>query len=544
MNIKLMETLFMFAGGVGMFLYGMGMMADGLQKTTGEKMKSWIAALTKNKFLSISLGALITAVIQSSSATTVMVVGFVNAGVMTLNQSVGIIMGSNIGTTITAWIVSMGEWSQMLKPEFIAPILIAIGSFSILFSKSERQKNLSEILIGFGLLFIGLSFMSSTISEYSSHPLFKQAFITLGKNPLLAILVGVVVTGIIQSSSASVGILQALALSGLISWSSAVFITLGQNIGTCVTSIISTVGASTNAKRASAIHLLFNTVGAVIFGIIFFVLFKLNPVWANANINTVQISLFHTVFNISNTLILLPFSNQLVKLSTLIFKEYDEEEVDEIFAHLDTRFITSAVVALDTTKQEIIKMAKLALETLELSLDSLFDQDKSKIRMVEDQEKVLNKYTTHLHVYLAQANKLSLTQNQIDETINLFNIINDLERVGDHADNIAELALLRIDDNLRFSQDAKAQLNLIANKSTESIKDVIKLLETNDLKLVERISINEDKIDLLEQTLRNDHLKRLSENKCDVESGIIFVEVIRNLERVSDHALNIAETYL
>ena len=336
------EMLFRFAGGLGMFLYGMNVMADGLQKSAGDRMKHLLEFLTRNRLMGILVGAGVTAIIQSSSATTVMVVGFVNAGLMTLVQAVGVIMGANIGTTITAWLVSMSEWGSMLKPEFFAPLLIGIGAFMMLFAKREKVKDVSEILVGFGVLFVGLSFMSDSITPYRDAPIFSEAFRILGSNPILGILTGLVVTAIIQSSSASVGILQTLAANGVVNWSSAVFITLGQNIGTCVTALLSSLGANRTAKRAAVIHLLFNVVGAVVFGIGMFVIFSFNGNWADSQVNSVGISVFHTVFNVLNTILLFPFGNMLVKLSAVLVKEHETQEEEEVICelpHLDARLM-------------------------------------------------------------------------------------------------------------------------------------------------------------------------------------------------------------
>ena len=346
-------VLFQFIGGLGMFLYGMNAMADGLQKSAGSRMQQLLEVLTSNKLLGILVGAGITAIIQSSSATTVMVVGFVNAGIINLGQAVGIIMGANIGTTVTSWIVSMSEWGEMLKPEFFAPLLVGIGAAVIMFAKDSRKKQIGEIFIGFGLLFIGLDFMSSAIKPYRDAPIFAQAFSVLGRNPLLGILTGAVVTAIIQSSSASVGILQTLALNGVVNWQSAIFITLGQNIGTCVTALLSSVGAHRTAKRAAVIHLLFNCIGAVIFGILMFILFQFRPQLAASPINSVEISIFHTIFNIANTIILFPFTNYLVKLSYVFVKEPKEEKeqvVDvesEMMRHLDSRILENPSFAIE-----------------------------------------------------------------------------------------------------------------------------------------------------------------------------------------------------
>ena len=312
MQLEGISVLFSFIGGLGMFLYGMHVMANGLQHFAGGKMQRLMSFLTQNRLMAILVGTLVTAVIQSSSATTVMVVGFVNAGMLNLSQAVGVIMGANIGTTITAWLVSLSEFGSFLNPEFYAPLLLGIGAFVILFAKSDKKKQIGEILIGFAVLFIGLSFMSDAIKPYRDSPIFSNAFTMLGKNPLLAILTGTVVTAIIQSSSASVGILQTLAMNGIVNWKSAVFITLGQNIGTCVTALLSGVGSGRNGKRASVIHLSFNVIGAVLFGIIMYVLFLIFPAWGASTMSSVDISIFHTVFNITCTVVLLPFAEKLV----------------------------------------------------------------------------------------------------------------------------------------------------------------------------------------------------------------------------------------
>ncbi|MGN1170652.1 MAG: Na/Pi cotransporter family protein, partial [Lachnospiraceae bacterium] len=284
MTINDLGMIFQFIGGLGLFLYGMHIMADGLQRSAGGRLKDLMGFLTRNRFVAVLMGAGITALIQSSSATTVMVVGFVNAGMLNLSQAVGVIMGANVGTTITAWIVSLNEWGSVLKPEFFAPLVVGVGAILFLFAKSERKKKLGEILAGFGILFIGLSFMSGSIAPYKDAPVFSEAFRVLGKNPILAVVAGAVVTAVIQSSSASVGILQTLAMNGIVNWQSAVFITLGQNIGTCVTAILSSTGTGKNAKRASVIHLLFNLIGSIWFGILMFIIFRFQNDWASATI--------------------------------------------------------------------------------------------------------------------------------------------------------------------------------------------------------------------------------------------------------------------
>ncbi|MEG0566451.1 MAG: Na/Pi cotransporter family protein, partial [Hungatella sp.] len=347
MSISDVSSLFGFLGGLGMFLYGMNTMADGMQKTAGSKMSQFLGMLTNNRFMGVCLGALITAIIQSSGATTVMVVGFVSAGVLNLSQAVGVIMGANIGTTITAWIVSlsqMGDAMEVMKPAFYAPLLIGVGALMILFTKKQKYHTIGEILVGLGLLFTGLEFMSGSISPYTDAPIFSKAFAVLGGNPLLGMLIGLLVTALLQSSSASVGILQTLAMNGVVTTNAAIYITLGQNIGSCVTAMLSSAGGSRTAKRAAVIHLCFNVIGAILFGVLGFALFSLRPDFAASNINAVQISIFHTVFNLTNTALLFPFANQLVKLSGLLVKEKQEdievsvnEEEANALKHLDER---------------------------------------------------------------------------------------------------------------------------------------------------------------------------------------------------------------
>ncbi len=390
MSITEIQMLFKFIGGLGMFLYGMDAMADGLQKSAGHKMQQLLGVLTSNRLMGVLLGTGITAIIQSSSATTVMVVGFVNAGIINLQQAVGIIMGANIGTTVTSWIVSMSEWGEMMKPEFFAPALVGVGAVLSLFTGSGKKKQVGEILVGFGVLFIGLSFMSDSITPYRNAPIFSQAFAVLGRNPFLGILAGLVVTGIIQSSSASVGILQTLALNGIVNWQSAIFITLGQNIGTCVTALLSSLSANKTAKRAAVIHLLFNVVGAVIFGCIMFVVFKLNPVFAASRISSVGISIFHTIFNVSNTIILFPFAGLLVKASGLLVREDQKESTADsdspMKRHLDERILETPSFAIENVNHEVVSMGNAAMENLDLAAAALLGNNRAEAKLVEKME--------------------------------------------------------------------------------------------------------------------------------------------------------------
>lgn len=542
-----LEMILKFIGGLGMFLYGMNVMADGLQKSAGNKLKKLMEFLTKNRLIAILAGTAITGIIQSSSATTVMVVGFVNAGVMNLTQAVGVIMGANIGTTVTAWLVSMNEWGSMLKPEFFAPALVGIGAFLILFSQKENKKKVGEILVGFGVLFIGLSFMSGSIAPYRDAPIFTNAFVVLGKNPILAILVGTIVTGIIQSSSASVGILQTLAMNGIVSWQSAVFITLGQNIGTCVTAIISSTGAGKNAKRASMIHLLFNVIGAAIFGVIMFVLFSFNQTWAQEKITSVQISIFHTIFNVSCTIILFPFADLLVKMSGWIIGEEKvvstETKPDlaaEVARHLDRRILESSSFALETAIKEVNYMGEITLINTKAAVEAVQSADVTLIEEVLEREVVINKLEKMLMTFLVEVDNLSLTEEQHVIIKNLFYTISDLERISDHCENIVQLAEIRRRDKVSFSKRGVTDLDEIASETINSLEWAMKARKENSKDASIRTDEFEMRVDILEEEMRERHIQRLTKGKCEPESGVIFLDILSNLERISDHAKNIA----
>lgn len=545
MSIENLGDIFKFVGGLGLFLYGMNAMAEGLQKCASGKMKKLLGYLTNNRLLGVIFGAIITAIIQSSSATTVMVVGFVNAGIMSLVQGVGVIMGANIGTTITAWIVSMSEWGAVMKPEFFAPLLVGIGIIPIMFMKKQRSKLVGEILVGFGVLFIGLTFMSGAIEPYRDAPIFSNMFATLGKNPVLGILAGAVVTAIIQSSSASVGILQALAINGIVNWRSAIFITLGQNIGTCVTALLSSAGAKKNAKRAAIIHLSFNVIGAVFFGIIMFILFSFNHTWANSSINTVEISVFHTIFNVTNTILLFPFANQLVKLSKKLIPDgkvggEKESVVHQIEMALDNRILENPSFAIETANKEVSAMGRFVIQSAEHAMNGLLYKNEEDIQYVFEKENDINYLEKILTEYLVKVDNLPLSEEQHDMIKNLLYTVHDMERIGDHCENLAELSRQRIEGNLEFSKIGMSDMMEIIEQVMTGLRGAVSSRETMDFAEVRVASRAEDEVDNLEDELRTKHMMRLSEGKCKTESGLVFLDAITNLERISDHAYNIA----
>ena len=549
MGIEDVSMLFTFIGGLGMFLYGMHIMAEGLQHFAGGRMQKLMGFLTQNRIMAILVGTLVTAVIQSSSATTVMVVGFVNAGMLNLSQAVGVIMGANIGTTVTAWIVSMSEWGSLLKPEFFAPLLVGIGAFVVLFAKSDKKKRVGEILIGFAILFIGLTFMSDAILPYRESPVFSGAFTVLGKNPILAVLAGAVVTAIIQSSSASVGILQTLAMNGIVGWNSAIFITLGQNIGTCVTALLSSAGSGRNGKRASVIHLSFNVFGAVIFGILMYILFAIFPDWGNSAISSVEISIFHTVFNVSNTVLLFPFADKLVELSGKLVRGEDEtvpadgerEAVQKLSRRLDRRLLNNPSFALAAVQREAAAMGRAACANLESALEAVRDGSAERVQAIYEKEKDINGMEKALTAFLVEVDNLSLTEWQHEQVKNLFYTVSDIERAGDHAENIAELAESMGKDQVSFSKKGRSDLDLIAAQALQALQIAVEARETGEAGTANSVHVLEQSVDMLEDELREKHIRRLSRGKCDPESGVIFLDLISNLERIADHAVNIAD---
>lgn len=550
MSISDISNGFGFLGGLGMFLYGMNIMADGMQKTAGSKMSSFLGMLTNNRFLAVALGALITAIIQSSGATTVMVVGFVSAGVLNLSQAVGVIMGANIGTTITAWIVSMsqlGDAFEVMKPGFYAPAIIGIGALLLVFAKSQKKKTIGEIMIGLGLLFIGLDFMSGSINPYTDAPIFAKAFEILGGNPLLGMIIGALVTALLQSSSASVGILQTLAMNGIVTTNAAIYITLGQNIGSCVTAMLSSMGGSRTAKRAAVMHLTFNVIGAIVFGSIGFIFFSLRPAFAASNINAVQISIFHTIFNLSMTTLLFPFADVLVKISGMVVKEKAEEEpvaedaeTAATLKHLDERIFESPAFAVETAALEVVHMGQITYENVVRAIDAVLTVNSDEVETVFKTEQTINNMEKMLTEYLIKVDNLSLTEKQKKVVNNLFYSVSDIERIGDHAENLAEQAQYMVEHGLQFSTTGMDDLKSISDSVLKSFQYAIDARQNGNMEAVRKVSQYEDDVDSQEEELREKHIERLSAGECKASAGVVFLDIISNLERVSDHAYNLA----
>ena len=536
-----------FIGGLAMFIYGMNIMADGLQHAAGSKMKKILEVLTQNKLMGIALGALVTAIIQSSSATTVMVVGFVNAGLMNLTQAISVIMGANIGTTITGWLVSAGEWAKMFSPATLAPIAVMVGVIITLVGKRQQSKDVAGIIIGFGILFIGMNTMSDAVYPLRESEVFKTAFISMGSNPFLGILVGAGVTAIIQSSSASQGILLSLASAGLVPTNAAVFIIMGQNIGTCVTAILSSVGASKNAKCVGTMHLTFNIIGTVIFSILAMLLFaRLDPSYGEGIINMTQISFIHTVFNVGTTVILMPFSGYIIKFAMKVngLKAVETKNDEAELVHLDKRMMSTPSVAVEGAKLETIRMGRIARENLSLALSTLSDHDEEKMADVKQREFVIDKLCDNISKYLIDLCMLHLSDKDNEMVTSLLNTVSDMERVGDHAENIVELAEEMKQEGISFSDTALEELNEMSTTTLGAYDNAVKALELDDITYAVKTSFLEDQVDAMEKKLRAGHIDRLSNAECSVNAGIHFIDLLGNLERVSDHAMNIAQVVL
>lgn len=543
-TLDLIFVGFMFIGGFGMFIYGMNVMADGLQKSAGNRMKHLLGMLTNNRILGVLVGTGVTAIVQSSSATTVMVVGFVNAGLLNLSQAVGVIMGANIGTTVTSWIVSSSEWFAIFKPAQMAPLAIGIGSMTLFMAKSKRKREIAEIIVGFGLLFIGLEMMSDSIKPFRELPAFIDAFRILGSNPIFGILAGAIVTAVIQSSSASVGILQMLAQQRLVPWNAAVYIILGQNIGTCVTAILSSIGANKIAKRAAVIHLLFNVIGTIVFAIGSIAFFQfMNHELGKLMISSTQISIFHSIFNIGNTVLLFGFADRLVALSGKIIKGedvIDDSEGGIALRHLDERILETPSFAVENAIKEVVHMGELAISNTKLAIEALLDKDEDKCNQIFSLERDINKLDKLITDYLVKITNTSLNEHQHMIITNLFYTVNDIERIGDHADNLGELAKYYIDNDLTMSDTAIDEIREISQRAIDTVEIAIEARKNDNADLVKKVEQNEELVDTLEEELREKHIKRLAGNLCDSTTGVVFLDAISNLERISDHALNIA----
>lgn len=538
------EIIIPFVGGLGMFIYGMQIMAQGLENAAGSKMKALLEALTRNKLMGVMLGALITAVIQSSSATTVMVVGFVNAGIMNLSQAMGVIMGANIGTTVTGWLVSSVEWAKFLSPSNLAPIAIMVGVVIMLTGSRRSTKDLSSIIVGFGILFVGIGTMSSAVAPLQQSEAFRSMFVTLGHNPFLGIIAGALVTAIIQSSSASVGILQSLAAAGLVPFNAAVYIIMGQNIGTCVTAIMSSIGAKKNAKTAAIMHLLFNIIGTIIFSVFAIVMFKVFFVEAGQGmISQTQISTVHTIFNIGTTVLLFPFSDGIIKLARKLEKE-DESAEDESKVLLDDRMLETPGIALQSAVSEVGRMGNIVVRTVNKATNVIFTKDYQKILEIKEEENTVDHLCSGITNYIVKLSSLALNEKEHHEVASVLQTLSDMERISDYCENISEFAETLAERKAGFTEIGSSELREMAQVCAESFQYAVEAFIENDKEKAMKVIEKESQADELEIRLRTAHMQRLANNQCNTDAGIVYLDTLVAWERISDHSRNIAEEVL
>ncbi len=533
-------------GGLALFLYGMKALGDGLENLTGGKLQRVLEKLTSNPIKAVLLGAGVTAVIQSSSATTVMVVGFVNSGIMRLTQAIGIIMGANIGTTATSWILSLAGiesdlfWVKMLKPSSFSPILALVGIVFLLFSKSEKKKILGEIFLGFAILMFGMEAMSDAVKPLREVPEFTS-ILTMFSNPLFGVLAGAILTAIIQSSSASVGILQALCMTGAVSFGTALPIIMGQNIGTCITAILSSIGANKNAKRAALVHLYFNLIGTTIFLVVFY---AINAVvdfsFLAEAADPKGIAIIHSSFNIGATILLLPFSKVLEKLAFLTIPESDAEKQEIMdFKLLDARFLEQPSFAVEQSLSVTMNMAHIVKDSMLRAIAMLNNYNETEAAQLYALENKVDKYEDELGTYLVKLSSRNLTEQDSKMLSILLHSIGDFERISDHSVNIVETAKEMYDKKITFSESAVKELEVYIQAVKDILETAVQVFETQDLKLAATIEPIEEVIDEINAELKFRHIMRLRAEECTIELGFIFSDILTNFERVADHCSNI-----
>ncbi|MFR6065941.1 MAG: Na/Pi cotransporter family protein [Eubacterium sp.] len=532
-------------GGLALFLYGMHYMGEQLEKLSGGKLERILEKMTDKTIKGVLLGCAVTAVVQSSSAVTVMVVGFVNSGIMELSRAIGVIMGANIGTTVTAWILSLTGLSgdsliiNLLKPSSFAPVLAVIGVFLVMFTKKEKIKNIGGILTGFSVLMMGMTFMSDAMGGLADNEQFTSLLIKFS-NPLLGILAGTVLTAVIQSSSASVGILQALAITGSVPFSTAFPIILGQNIGTCVTALISSVGTNKNAKRAAFAHLYFNIIGVVLALILFY---GANAIFDFAfmsdAITASQIAVLHSVFNIFSTIVLLPFTKQLEFLACKTIKDSGKKaETPSVL--LDDRFLINPSYAVEKSREITCKMADMVEKTAITSFSILKNFSDEKAQLILENEKETDKYEELLETYLVKISALNLSDEDSKNVFILHHAIENFEKIGDYSEDILKIKKNINKKNIIFSERAKYDLSVMMAATTKIITLAVEAFKTNDIVKAREIEPLEEVIDKLKKELKNRHLKRIEQGSCSVDQGFVYLDIINALERISDHCASLA----
>ena len=525
------------AGGLGLFLFGIRPMGDGLENAAGAKLKRMLEVLTGNRFLAVLVGFVVTAIIQSSTATTVMVVGFVNAGMMSLAQAVGVIMGANIGTTVTSLLIALNFSSVAAA--------VLVGVILMLASKKTVVKNLGAIFTGFGLLFLGIDMMSDSMAPLRESAGFMNFIVTVSESPLrplFGIILGIVMTAVLQSSSASVGVLQTLAMQGLVPLKFSVFVLFGQNIGTCLTALFSTVGAKKNSKRAAVIHLLFNLIGTGIFILIALLTPYVEWIEKLSPDPMAQIAISHIVFNIVSTVVMFPFAKALVKLSCLLVPGKDDSESEMHCKFIDDRLLNTPPFAVMQVSKEVARMAKLARDNFETSAHALINRSDKDLDKVMENEEIINYLNHHITSYLVKLNALDITDSDSGYIARVFHAINDIERVGDHAINLAEAAQHNIGEGLKFSDPAREELNQLCGSVVTLLERSMAAFDNQSLSDNEakELSDLEEHIDDLTLECQDSHIFRLNRKECNTEAGMLYLNTITDFERVGDHAINIA----
>lgn len=541
-------------GGLALFLFGMNILGTGLEKVSSGRMEKTLEKLTNNVFTGVLLGALVTAAIQSSSATTVIVVGMVNAGILKLRSAVGVIMGANIGTTVTGQILRLGDLEnsantgmlmELFKPTTLAPLMAIIGILIFMISKRPKRKVVGEILIGFGILFQGMFSMEAAVQPLQESEMLKSVFLQIQNFPLLGVLVGTVVTAIIQSSSASVGILQALSSTGAITYSSAFPIIMGQNIGTCITALLASIGTSKNARRAAMVHLYFNVIGTIVFltGTYLIQYFIGFPFWYD-NIDKGGIANIHTIFNVVVTLLFIPFAGALARLAEWTVRDKKSEvangeQEENALEPLDERFLVSPALAIGQSEAVLEKMGSYALKNFR-EVVTLFEKyDLKKVERINDTEDAIDKMEDRINNYLLKINEEEITEDESKDVTLLLRLVSEFERIGDYSINLMERAEVLYDKQVKFSEKAMREFHTICDAVEEIVEMALEAYRTKDMSIAVHIEPLEETIDTLEDTLKLKHIKRLKNGQCTIDAGLVFLEVLTNLERISDHCSNI-----
>ena len=537
MGIKF-EDIVLLLSGMGLLLYGIKILGEGLELTAGAKLKTLLEKMTKNRFSAVLVGFIITTLLQSSSATTVMVVGFVNTGIMNLTQAIGVIMGANIGTTTTSIIVSLDIGK-------FAPLAIGLGAFLIMFAKKNTHKHLALAITGFGMLFLGMTLMKTSMAPLASSPVFSEWIMKADENHnfILAIIIGIIITATIQSSAASIGILQALALSGSIPLSFAAYVIYGQNIGTCITAVMSAIGTKKNSKRTAVMHVMFNVFGTLLFTLGSQFIPYTEWIMKITDNPMMQISMVHIIFNVVSTVLMFPFAKVLVKLACLIIPDKNEEGEDDFrMQFVDDLMINTPPFAVAQVAKEVHRMALLARNNFSIAAQDLLNNTTEHAEEIEHNENVINYLNHHITPVLVKINSLDLSYQDAKYIGRVFHVINDIERIGDHAQNLSEASQSRVNDNIQFSAEGNAELKCMFETTLRLVDSAIESFTKQEITFDGAANVNalEASIDEMQERFEQSHIDRLNKHKCDTKSGMLFINTITDFERVGDHAINIA----